>query len=296
MATKKASPAQLAARKKFAEMARTGAFKKRKSNPKTSNTALANWLDQIASGDTFSETKLKEALKHPAVTAEDKIVIKAALIGKPYSHTDLYDAAIHIRQYGKRAANPRKKTVSQKISQLTHEGYPQKQAVAVALSEQRAGKVKRNPMKHIAGEHDFNLGNNYYARITMTGNNEYYAVIFKRYVESNGFVSEDIVPDYKPRYFVSAKSAVNSFMKYATKNLKPNPTRQRATRRTAVMQNPRAKKLQKFYQVSIMQDGLHTKWMPIANFYTFAEAENYSHYLSKQHKNWSIRVHDKRAM
>jgi hypothetical protein len=45
----------------------------------------------------------------------------------------------------KRAANPVKKTVSQKISQLVNEGYPQKQAVAVALNEQRAGKVKRNP-------------------------------------------------------------------------------------------------------------------------------------------------------
>ena len=41
--------------------------------------------------------------------------------------------------------NPAKKTVSQKISQLTREGYPQKQAVAIALSEERAGKVKRNP-------------------------------------------------------------------------------------------------------------------------------------------------------
>jgi hypothetical protein len=45
----------------------------------------------------------------------------------------------------KRAANPVKKTVSQKISQLVNEGYPQKQAVAVALNQQRAGKVKRNP-------------------------------------------------------------------------------------------------------------------------------------------------------
>lgn len=44
-----------------------------------------------------------------------------------------------------RKTNPAKKTVSQKISQLVHEGYPQRQAVAVALSEQRAGKVKRNP-------------------------------------------------------------------------------------------------------------------------------------------------------
>ncbi|NDG04324.1 MAG: hypothetical protein EB121_03080, partial [Alphaproteobacteria bacterium] len=49
-------------------------------------------------------------------------------------------------------SNPAKKTVSQKISQLTREGYPQKQAVAIALNEQRAGKVKRNPIeKHLGG-------------------------------------------------------------------------------------------------------------------------------------------------
>ena len=42
--------------------------------------------------------------------------------------------------------NPaRKPTVSRKISQLTREGYPQRQAVAIALSEQRAGKVRANP-------------------------------------------------------------------------------------------------------------------------------------------------------
>ena len=40
----------------------------------------------------------------------------------------------------KRKRNPAKKTVSQKISQLTREGYPQKQAVAIALSEERKGK------------------------------------------------------------------------------------------------------------------------------------------------------------
>ncbi|NBR62615.1 MAG: hypothetical protein EBT86_13540, partial [Actinobacteria bacterium] len=45
----------------------------------------------------------------------------------------------------KRGKNPAKKTVSQKISQLTREGYPQRQAVAIALSEERKGKVKRNP-------------------------------------------------------------------------------------------------------------------------------------------------------
>jgi hypothetical protein len=80
MATKPPSPAQLAARARFAEMARNGSLNRKR---------------QIAAK--------------------------------------------------KRAKNPVKKTVSQKISQLVHEGYPQKQAVAVALNEQRAGKVKRNP-------------------------------------------------------------------------------------------------------------------------------------------------------
>jgi len=75
-AMKKPTPAQLAARARFAEMARSGAFKRKAKKAK---------------------------------------------------------------------ANPAKKTVSQKISQLTREGYPQKQAIAIALSEERAGKVKRNP-------------------------------------------------------------------------------------------------------------------------------------------------------
>ena len=72
---KKPTPAQLAARARFAEMARSGAFKR------------------------------------------------------------------------KAKTNPAKKTVSEKISQLTREGFPQKQAVAIALEEQRRGKVKATPRK-----------------------------------------------------------------------------------------------------------------------------------------------------
>jgi metal-responsive CopG/Arc/MetJ family transcriptional regulator len=86
MATKPPSAAQLAARERFAEMARSGVLNR----------------------------KRKTAAKKKA-------------------------AAMPL------ASNPRKKTVSQKISQLVHEGYPQRQAVAVALNEQRKGKVKRNP-------------------------------------------------------------------------------------------------------------------------------------------------------
>lgn len=49
------------------------------------------------------------------------------------------------KRKAKRKANPATKTVSQKISQLTREGFPQKQAVAIALEQQRKGKVKANP-------------------------------------------------------------------------------------------------------------------------------------------------------
>jgi len=90
MATRTPTPAQLAARKKFAEMARNGSLNRKR---------------QIA--------------------AKKKAAAAAAAPKK----------------------NPAKKTVSQKISQLVNEGYPQKQAVAVALNEQRAGKVKRNPAR-----------------------------------------------------------------------------------------------------------------------------------------------------
>jgi hypothetical protein len=236
MPTKKASPAQIAARKKFAEMARNGAFKKRKTNP-------------------------------------------------------------------------RKKTVSQKISQLTHEGYPQKQAVAVALSEQRAGKVKRNPsmyaekykvdiaewMREYKELEDINAHSENAVRLAELVGTKADQIAAKKILSNHltlGYLS-DI--DYKNRQKIYSKLWPKA-MKLFGMEIKKNPTRQRATGRSAVMANPRAKKLQKFYQVSIMEDGLHTKWMPIANFYTFSEAENYSHYLSKQHKNWSIRVHDKRAM
>ncbi len=216
MATKKATPAQLAARKKFVEMVRSGAFKKnslnkRKNNPKPQYKTIQEGID--ASIKRFANSLqhwIKEGYSYDEAL---KRVKESSSLG-PAS----IKKAIEIIGY---KTNPRKKTVSQKISQLTHEGYPQKQAVAVALSEMRKGKVKSNPRSPLK------------------------------------------------------KSKVSAVV---------------------LMNNPRAKKTQKFYQVSIMQDGLHKTWMPIANFFTFSEAENYSHYLAKTHKNWSIRVHDKRAM
>ena len=123
---RKPTPAQIAARERFAEMARSGAFKKKAAKRKTTdkNKAISEMiLERVERGESVK-------------SAYDAVLGKGAyerLAG------DLYD------EIRKTKSNPRKKTVSEKISQLSREGYPQKQAVAIALSEERAGKVKRNP-------------------------------------------------------------------------------------------------------------------------------------------------------
>ena len=72
MATKKASPAQLAARKKFVEMVRSGAFKKRKNNPMHKYTVLhrgtANIAGEVmASGPQAAKQKVAEKLGIPTL-------------------------------------------------------------------------------------------------------------------------------------------------------------------------------------------------------------------------------------
>jgi hypothetical protein len=213
---KPASPAQIAARKRFAEMARSGAFKKkttrRKANP------VDTYIEKFHLGG-----KIYAQIIEKSDGTFDYYVYQMQATGipgeKPYEQffesknyktksgamrgLEKWAARHQYKVTPQLHTNPAKKTVSQKISQLRHEGYPQRQAVAVALSEQRVGKVKRNP---------------------------------------------------------------------------------------------RPAKPKKYYQVSIMEEGTHTKFMPMALYFTFAEAENYANYLAKQHKNWTIRVHDTRAM
>lgn len=171
--------------------------------------------------------------------------------------------------------NPAKKTVSQKISQLVHEGYPQRQAVAVALSEQRAGKVKRNPM-----EGEQHLFGNKYATIRKDADGRFVAQIYEKVKTGIG---EEI--DFWGVKYYKTHAGAQRYLD-SLKPMQKNPQKR----------NPRSAKPKKYYQVSIMQEGLHKTWMPIALFLTFAEAENYSHHLAKQHKNWTIRVHDTRAM
>jgi hypothetical protein len=175
MATRTPSPAQLEARARFAEMARNGslnrkrqiATKKRASNP--INRAPRGFV--LADDYTIEVFNPRGIKPYDAVFMTtvggagepkyDLTILKSATGGflaatgsKVYADEfptaaaaaawlmDWYETN---RRPAARRSNPAKKTVSQKISQLVHEGYPQKQAVAIALNEERSGKVKRNP-------------------------------------------------------------------------------------------------------------------------------------------------------
>lgn len=183
---RKATPAQLAARERFAEMARSGAFKrkakaatKRKKNPISD---IAQTIYEQLGADRFAFMTGAKNI----VGLDEGLMFSIPRNQSPYNKVritltpdDLYNVeffkmnrlgdiskqagypgmyadqlrALFTRVTGLetslgtmgRRSNPAKKTVSQKISQLTREGYPQRQAVAIALSEQRAGKVKKNP-------------------------------------------------------------------------------------------------------------------------------------------------------
>jgi len=170
---KKPTPAQLAARAKFAEMARSGAFK-RKKNP-TAKAATYYVHANLGYGKsahfkvtaTPGANSIRSAANQVAAhlgypvfvssrnerpTAEGLPVVRYEFVDNDQTKAvDLfvYPAKREGLKYVTLKSNPakRKKTVSEKISQLVREGYPQKQAVAVALSEQRAGKVKATPRK-----------------------------------------------------------------------------------------------------------------------------------------------------
>ena len=344
MATKKASPAQLAARKKFAEMARSGAFKKRKSNPRPQHKTMQAGIDAaikrfadslqhwINEGYSFDEAL--ERVKESSTLGPASIKKAIEMIG--YKN------------------NPIKKTVIKKFSQLTHEAYPQKQAVAVALSEKRAGKVKRNPegkaikastLKigdfiwypqyssskkrfdyhwmeiikiskksddlifqvgyypediRVAGKNELimakhsivkknpidneqHLFGNKYATIRQQGDGRFVAQIYEKV--KTGIGEEIDLWGFK---IYKTKTGAQRYLD-SLKPVKTNPTRQRATRRTAVMQNPIEKNPK--YKVQILEAGKKT-WKRIAMFDSLDKAKTYAHAVPRTYKVVSVRVID----
>jgi hypothetical protein len=95
--------------------------------------------------------------------------------------------------------NSAKKTVSQKISQLTREGYPQKQAVAIALSEERAGKVKHNPMPNRVTEMIYQqLGGDRFAMMTGAKNFVAYPDLLQFSIPRNASSANQVRVFYEP--------------------------------------------------------------------------------------------------
>lgn len=134
-------------------MARSGAFKKaggRKAYPVGNLANLKKRYQTLL----LTMADLRDDLKRRKKGLPDDEFMQgysdaevSALIAKYQAKAQDLREAIAMYE-GQRKTNPTKKTrttVSQKISQLTREGYPQKQAVAIALNEERAGKVRRNP-------------------------------------------------------------------------------------------------------------------------------------------------------
>lgn len=146
---KKPTPAQLAARARFAEMARSGAFKrkaKRKANPQPVKMKIrGSETPDNPEGIVVTEAGALRWAKQNMPKDLKRAGFVPSVVAGARGWSINYGAAVP--GHSSYARNPRKKTVSEKISQLVREGYPQKQAIAIALSEERAGKVKRNPAR-----------------------------------------------------------------------------------------------------------------------------------------------------
>ena len=208
---RKPTPAQIAARERFAEMARSGAFtrsKTRKKNPLTYGLdGVVNITDTYERSVASSRGLAEHYANQLRMRGRDDIVyvvfgitpeakaqagrlrrgVTITLNPRDYEIAYAFhptrgeisrelkaqrdaERRAYTRQGMTLKRNPAKKTVSQKISQLTREGYPQKQAVAIALSEQRAGKVKRNPISDVAQIIYQQLGANRFAAMTGSKN------------------------------------------------------------------------------------------------------------------------------
>lgn len=226
MATKKPTAKQLAARKRFAEMARSGAFKKRK---------------------------------------------------------------------------PAKKTVSQKISQLVHEGYPQKQAIAIALSEQRGGKVKMNPINEAQ---EFTVIRWDRAKNTASGNPVYSFVLkdeegqlhYGKTKPNAGWVYR-ISSVYEGDKIDAVLEETKSGRVYMTDFIerKRNPQKRKVS--AVVLMNPQApaarSNSQSNYKYCVeakrMIPGGHV-FETIAGFTTKMQAQDYVDAILAKHKNVTLRI------
>ena len=316
---KPASPAQLAARKRFAEMARSGAFKKatkRKANPLP--PVVETILEQMGGNKFMVMTGAR-----PVVHGPHMLTFKLPTNQSKANYLDV----IH---------NPGKDLYTMIFRRVSNRGMDSKNLVEYddvyadqlqPMFEKVTGMYTTlGTMGRKTNPTDIHLAGNYYGKVSKDGTGSFWTYVVNRVKEVNPdgslYETDDVVGDFKAKHYVTMKGAINALDKYKAKlsGVKRNPAKKTVSKKISqlvhegypqrqavavalseqragkVKRNPRPAKPKKYYQVSIMQEGLHKTWMPMALFLTFAEAENYANYLAKQHKNWTIRVHDTRAM
>jgi len=235
MATKKFSPAQIAAQKLFAERARAGTLGKT-----VKRKAVVKRNPVTPRGFVIADDYTREIFNPYGAKQYDAVFMKTT--SEPgFSPYDLTILKLNSGEF---------------IAATGSKVYQEKFTTAAAAANWLANWYKENKQKMYRG------------------------------VKTN--------PD---------KAKPRAYVKRASQATGAPPSKRLITRRKKALTapagyfpNPKVKKLKKYYQVSIMQEGLHTKFMGLANFFTFSEAENYANHLAKQHKNWTIRVHDIRAM
>jgi len=185
-----------------------------------------------------------------------------------------------------RKANPAKKTVSQKISQLMHEGYPQKQSIAIALSEQRKGKVKSNPMQ---GEL-LRLHGNFYGQVKQYGNGLFTATVLQKVKTGIG----EEMDYYESKEFKTKQGAARYLANHG--KTMANPASGRKGSRTLL--NPMAAPVKSSsysnfkycVETNRILGGSGSVFETVAMFPTKAQAQDYAKAILKSHPDVTLRI------
>jgi hypothetical protein len=185
-----------------------------------------------------------------------------------------------------RKANPAKKTVSQKISQLVHEGYPQKQSIAIALSEQRKGKVKSNPMQGAL----LRLHGNFYGLVKQDGNGLFTAYVLQKVKTGIG----EEMDYYESKDFKTKQGAARYLANHG--KTMTNPASGRKGSQTLL--NPMAAPVKSSsysnfkYCVEAKRSlgAAGSVFETVAMFATKAQAQDYAKAILKSHPSVTLRI------
>lgn len=272
-AKKKASPAQLAARKKFAEMARSGAFKKAK-------------VTRIKKNPTKGEKSFKAG--DMVITDKGQIGQVTYLKKQPAGYADVY------KLLDVMANDPYKQTFLENGNYIN--------GTRLKAYKKRAGKVKMNPMNEMR---EFTVIKWKRGKNTTNGNPVYEFILKDEFggmhtgkTKPNAGWVYGISSVYEGDTIIAALEETKSGRVYMVDygKRKSNPSK-RSSSRSAVIPNPQApsarSKFSSNYKFSVeakrLIPGGHT-FEPIAGFATKVQAQDYVNAILASHKNVTLRI------